>query len=117
MVDISEKIGRVSCSELQKEFSANDVIFLPTDVTKRDQLVGHVVSQARPFFLFGVWLEAQKACPLHFQPHPQTGKRVWPARLWGMLVDFSSVDWLQYPSSEHVINKLLWNELVVIGLE
>ena len=44
MVDISEKIGRVSCSELQKEFSANDVMFLPTDVTNRDQLVGHVGS-------------------------------------------------------------------------
>ena len=42
MVDISEEIGRVSCSELQKDFPASDVMFLPTDVTKREQLVGHV---------------------------------------------------------------------------
>lgn len=42
MVDISEEIGRVSCSELQKDFPASDVMFLPTDVTKRGQLVGHV---------------------------------------------------------------------------
>ena len=65
MVDISEKIGRVSCSELQKEFSANDVIFLPTDVTKRDQLVGHVVSQAArpdPFSCLGCgWKRGKRA--------------------------------------------------------
>jgi len=42
MVDISEEIGRVSCSELQKDFPASDVMFLPTDVTKREQLVSHV---------------------------------------------------------------------------
>ena len=42
MVDISEGIGKVSCSELQKDFPASDVMFLPTDVTKTDQLVGHV---------------------------------------------------------------------------
>ena len=39
MVDISEKIGRASCSELQNDFPAKDVMFLVADVTKREQLV------------------------------------------------------------------------------
>ena len=44
MVDISEKIGRASCSELQNDFPAKDVMFLVADVTKREQLVKCVCS-------------------------------------------------------------------------
>ena len=44
MVDISEKIGRASCSELQNDFPAKDVMFLVADVTKKEQLVKCVCS-------------------------------------------------------------------------
>ncbi len=39
MVDMAEKIGRAACTELQKEFSSDNVAFIPTDVTQSDQLV------------------------------------------------------------------------------
>jgi len=57
MVDISEEIGRVSCSELQKDFPASDVMFLPTDVTKREQLVSHVCMLALALSLIVDWLQ------------------------------------------------------------
>lgn len=39
MLDISDKLGRTVCSELQKEFAPDDVTFIHTDVTKTEQLV------------------------------------------------------------------------------
>ena len=39
MVDISEKLGRAACTELQNEYSKDNVIFHLCDVTKVEQLV------------------------------------------------------------------------------
>lgn len=39
MVDISEKLGRTACTELQNEYSKDNVIFHLCDVTKIEQLV------------------------------------------------------------------------------
>lgn len=39
MVDISEKLGRAACTELQNEYSKDNVVFHLCDVTKREQLV------------------------------------------------------------------------------
>lgn len=39
MIDVAEQVGKAACAELQKEFSYNDVAFIPTDVTQREQLV------------------------------------------------------------------------------
>ncbi len=43
MVDLLEKLGRQSCSELQKEFSTKDVQFLQADVTNKEQLVSKII--------------------------------------------------------------------------
>ncbi len=39
MLDINESVGKSSCSSLQKEFSANDVMFTKVDVTRSEDLV------------------------------------------------------------------------------
>lgn len=39
IVDISEKLGRAACTELQKDYSKKSVLFTVCDVTKREQLV------------------------------------------------------------------------------
>ena len=39
MVDLSEQIGKAACAELQRDYSAKDVSFFCTDVTKKEQLV------------------------------------------------------------------------------
>ncbi len=39
MVDISEKVGRAACAELQNEHSKDNVVFHPCDVTNIEQLV------------------------------------------------------------------------------
>ena len=39
MLDISEKVGREACTELQGEYSKDSVMFTHCDVTKREQLV------------------------------------------------------------------------------
>lgn len=43
MVDISEKLGRAACTELQNEYSKDKVVFHLCDVTKLEQLVGYVI--------------------------------------------------------------------------
>ncbi len=44
MLDINESVGESSCSSLQKEFSANDVMFTKVDVTKMEDLVNKYAS-------------------------------------------------------------------------
>lgn len=39
MLDINDKQGVESCTNLQKEYSADDVMFTKVDVAKREQLV------------------------------------------------------------------------------
>lgn len=39
MVDVNEKLGRAACTELQNEYSRENVMFTLCDVTKREQLV------------------------------------------------------------------------------
>ena len=39
MLDINEKQGVTSCTDLQKEFSPDDVMFTKVDVVERQQLV------------------------------------------------------------------------------
>ena len=43
MVDISEKLGRATCTELQNEYSKDNVMFHLCDVTKVEQLVSCAV--------------------------------------------------------------------------
>ena len=42
MIDVAEQVGRTACSALQEEFSPDDVMFIPTDVTQSKQLVSSV---------------------------------------------------------------------------
>ena len=51
MVDISEKLGRAACTELQNEYSKDNVIFHLCDVTKREQLVSALRSRTQALLL------------------------------------------------------------------
>ena len=44
MLDISEKLGKEACTELQSEYSKDTVMFTLCDVTKREQLVSPMAS-------------------------------------------------------------------------
>ena len=44
MLDISEKLGREACAELQSEYSKDSVMFIHCDVTNREQLVSLMAS-------------------------------------------------------------------------
>ena len=52
MLDINEKVGKAACSNLQKEFTHDDVMFVATDVTKKDQLVRIVLDHRSHVFLW-----------------------------------------------------------------
>ena len=44
MLDISDKLGREACTELQGKYSKDSVMFILCDVTKREQLVSLMAS-------------------------------------------------------------------------
>ena len=44
MLDISEKLGREACMELQSEYSKDSVMFTHCDVANREQLVSLMAS-------------------------------------------------------------------------
>ena len=46
MVDISDKLGRAACTELQNEYSKDNVMFHLCDVTKIEQLVSCAVRRS-----------------------------------------------------------------------
>ena len=40
MLDVSAAVGRGACAELQKSFSKESVMFVETNVTREEELVG-----------------------------------------------------------------------------
>ena len=45
IVDVSEGEGQVACADLQRDFHREHIMFLPADVSRKEDLVGEVASE------------------------------------------------------------------------
>ena len=42
ILDINEEVGQTTCTELQNEYSTNNVLFICCDVSNQEQLVRYI---------------------------------------------------------------------------